>query len=237
MSAHLFLGGAINVLLSGVRKEVNLWTECGSPTTAVNVICTIASGSIIYGETLPALLVPSNFVVACGISIMVFGGIYGFGGDGGDGGDYDANGHRGKEGGSAISTFRPVSIGAANGFIFGGGGGGRGGSGWNTGIPWNWRIGGGGGGGGQGYVGGRHGDYGLSDISHSANGTAGTFSAPGRGGNGANEAESGKNGFSWGNYNASWQTQSYAVDTNGQGAGVITWIDGYNSDHVKGKVG
>lgn len=139
---------------------------------STNVVVTINAGVYIGSNSpsLPALLVPADGPGALSpgdtVTIVNNGVIQARGGNGGD------NSAVGAEGGTAVQTFRPITI-ENNGFLIGGGGGGGGGA---TFFPFKGgATQGGAGGGGAGYNGGAGGS------SLSGTGGTGTISAGGAG--------------------------------------------------------
>jgi hypothetical protein len=227
-------GNTIYITISTDRSDVDLWDEAGQPTGVVNVVCSITNGAIISGT--PGMVV-KNFAAGSTIQLIFSGGSYivGRGGNGGKGGNAGGQaGSAGTKGGTALSITVPVIISVADGFIFGGGAGAKGGKG-SSGIGY----GGGGGGGGQGSPGGNGAAGGLGQFS-SGNGDGGrdgNFNNQGAGGaGGGSDATSGGTGKKWGAYTVGEQAQANAVDCNGQPTSIITWIDGYDVNHVKGKV-
>jgi hypothetical protein len=235
MPAHgAMFGNTIYITISQDTADVDLWNEAGQPTGVVNVVCYITNGAIVSGN--PGMVI-KNFAAGSTIKLIFSGGSYivGRGGTGGKGGNAGgAAGSAGGKGGTALSITVPVSISVIDGFIFGGGAGGKGGKG-SSGLG----AGGGGGGGGQGRPNASGGAGGQAQFASGDGdgGKPGNFGGGGQGGaSGGSDASVGGFGKNWGGYTVGEQAQSNAVDCNGQPTSIITWIDGYDSTHVKGKV-
>jgi hypothetical protein len=229
-------GNTIYITISSNRSDVNLHTEAGSPDDVVNVVCSIINGAIVSGT--PGMMISNRFAAGSTIQLLFSGNSYivGKGGNGGKGGNAGGQaGSVGARGGTAISAAIPIIISVADGFIFGGGAGAKGGKG-STGLG----AGGGGGGGGQGSPNSSGGAGGSAQFA-SGDGDAGhggNFNTKGAGGaSGGSDATTGGTGKGWGAFVVGEQGQAFAIDLNGQPNSAITWIDGNDSTHIKGKVG
>lgn len=195
-----------DVTITGSGVNMDIFALCGSPSGAVTVTVTIATGALItsLSPAAPAMNF-SGFASGSVISLVNNGRIMGHGGRGGMGGvlsrlgsttDSTWAGKPGGAGGTAVKgpgSGRTFNITNASGYIFGGGGGG-GGGGCTADDGAGPANGGGGGGGAGGGVGGfgetmiypdgaisstaTDGGHGTFELS-SANGAAGTgTSAP-----------------------------------------------------------
>ena len=100
--------------------DVNLWDEAGSPTGAVSVYVTVASGvTVSASDTATPAMTTDGFDSGTLVIIENLGTIHGAGGDGAC-----QQGGAGEDGGDALEVTVDVELDTSVGGVYGGGGGG-----------------------------------------------------------------------------------------------------------------
>lgn len=220
---------------ASVSGVYDIFVQAGSPTDAVDVLLTIATGIWVVGN--PALdddtfhrtdeeAIRTGTGWATGSTIKVvnlgyWSGRGGYGGHGRNDSTYNSwNGYRfdqnGESGGDAFYCAWPTTIDNTNGYLWGGGGGGGGGGGEGT---YGGHCASGGGGAGARFFGGA-GPRGEGSWSVQAtSGTAGTSTAAGSPGSGGQDTFSGLYGGSGGNAGAPGEYGSAGAASAGAIAG------------------
>ena len=254
-SSPMLLNSArpIALTISSLTADYNLFTAAGSPTTAVDITLTIASGIKVYStSTANPAINYGALPASSSVKIVNTGYIMGMGGNGSP----TSVAVVGGNGGPALSLGVNTVIDNTSGYIGGGGGGGGGATG----------LGGGGGGAGAG-VGGTGtatgtggngtasgGGGGSDNVSYAGGGGNGSRVLPGTGGAGFAAAISGGNGGAGSAVGASaagggggggWGAAGGSGGTTAGGAGgkavalngySVTWLGGNNSTQVLGVV-
>ncbi len=201
-------GSVINVVISADTNDVNLRTLAGSPSTAVQVVCTIAAGIKVgatLGYTQAAFRTGAGWVVGTTLR-LVLGTVAELNG---------ASGASGGLGGDALSLSYDLTIDNGGYIRGGGGGGGNGGPAAYFGSP-------GSGGEGQGSP---------SNLAGPTAGTSGTGDA-GSGGSGGPYGSFGDPGSDGGlTAGGAGGAAGYAIRKNSK---VVTWISGNNYTQVVG---
>ena len=172
-------GNLLQLTLSAVESNVNIWDKLGQPTFRSTVLLTIEDTAVITG------IVSGNLPAGTIIRLVSHGYFLGQGGNGGFGGKPAAGGDPAIPGGNggvgsvAFSSTVEVHLDLSDGYIWGGGGGGGGGGVDN-------------GGGGGGAVSGGSGGIVLGPGSPGADATTGIAATPGLG------SDDGGDGGDWG---------------------------------------
>ena len=239
MSGVFFLFGGVgrkkvDIVISADTTDYTLSLDkagSGYIRGLTDVTLTINSGIYVGASSVArsALVVDSSWDVNDTVTIVNNGYIIGAGGAGGAAGTSGSgfsqwNGSQGQAGGTALQSFKSITI--NNSGVIGGGGGGGGGGGARLGLS-NSAYGGGGGGGGRGYLGGAGAAGGGGASGSGGTGTSGTKNTFGTGGGGAENAGAGGRGGDLGQAGLSGagSTTGPSLTTGGAGgAGGLAYI-------------